>query len=278
MKFAASASERLRRVVRGILPAQLYCKLARAYDDGLCIRRVGYSEFRRLRSSRRGQPGPSHELVTFRIPTLAYPIEIRRGANDASELVYTAIREPYGIYSPPGPVRTIVDAGAHIGDSSAWYLTKFPEACVIAVEPHPANFRMLQRNCAPYGSRAVLVPAALWSSDSRVAIQECERMDAISVHASPDARIPAICMTTLMERTGVSEIDVFKCDVEGAETEIFSSGCDAWLSKTRSVIVEVHGPAALRVVSAAMRRNAFQHLIYRNLHVFYRSRYARVDS
>src|ERR1035438_2312224 len=263
-------TERLRRIVRGISPANLYCTLAHAYDDVLCIRKMEYSQYRRLKSSRRGKPGADQELETFRIPTLAHPIEIRRGANDALELVYTAIREPYGIYAPPAPVRTIVDAGAHIGDSSAWYLTKFPKARVIALEPHPGNFKMLQRNCAPYGARAVLVPAALWSSDSKVAIMECERMDAISVHASPGAGIPAISMTTLMERTGVSEIDVFKCDVEGAESEIFSGDCDNWLSKTRCIIMEVHGPAALRVVSTAMRRNAFQHLAYRNLHVFYR--------
>ena len=51
-------------------------------------------------------------------------------------------------------IRLVIDCGANVGYSSAYFLSRFPECVVIAVEADPENFEMLRRNLAPYGERA----------------------------------------------------------------------------------------------------------------------------
>jgi hypothetical protein len=35
-------------------------------------------------------------------------------------------------------------------------------------------------------------------------------------------------------------IDLLKIDIEGAESELFRSNYESWLSKTRAIVVEIH--------------------------------------
>ena len=40
-----------------------------------------------------------------------------------------------------------MDAGASIGDTTAWFLSKFLSATVIALEPDSENYALLRKNC-----------------------------------------------------------------------------------------------------------------------------------
>ena len=51
----------------------------------------------------------------------------------------------------------ILDLGANVGYSSAYFLSRYRKSPVVAVEPDPDNFAILQRNLAPYVSRANVI-------------------------------------------------------------------------------------------------------------------------
>jgi hypothetical protein len=54
--------------------------------------------------------------------------------------------------------------------------------------------------------------------------------------------VDAITLTQLLERTAVTGfIDLLKCDIEGAEAEVFSD-CRAWIKRVRNLVIELHLP------------------------------------
>lgn len=268
---AMSRGERFRRVVRTLLPWNLYIPLAKMLDAAYCISTLGFAQSLRLRALSTGSPECSHALETLKIPTLRYPIHVRPGSSDLEEVIYTTIRQAYRHYLPSGPVRVVIDAGAYIGDSTAWYLSKFPEATVVAIEPNPENFRLLEMNCRPYGERAQPVLAALWSKTGRLDLSHTAAWDSVSVRqAQGGTDCQGISMPDLMRSHAVTTVDVLKLDIEDAELSPFSTQCDTWLSQVRTIAIEIHSRSSLEAVMAATRRHHFSHRVYRNLHFFSR--------
>ena len=75
----------------------------------------------------------------------------------------TPVLEKLRPYMRPGS--TVIDAGAALGDHTAYYLDCVgPEGKVIAIEPHPVMFECLQRNCP----RALCLRCALGDSERQV--------------------------------------------------------------------------------------------------------------
>jgi FkbM family methyltransferase len=245
--------------------------LSRSLDASVSISKLGWKGYRHFRSLFPDRTGFSNHAEPIVIPGLSHPIFVRPGSSDLAQVRYTLIREEFGVWLPPPPVRVIIDAGANIGDSSIWYLSKFTEARVIAIEPDPDNFALLEMNCRPYAERTNLVQGALWSKEGTVNLQAAQQKDAISVSAKPGVGVcRAVSVPFLMRHYNVSTIDIFKCDIEGAELEVFSSGCDEWLCQTRCLVVETHGNECLASVEAATRRHGFRNKVYRTLHIFHR--------
>jgi hypothetical protein len=60
-------------------------------------------------------------------------------------------------------VRLIIDCGANVGYSSAYFLSRFPYCQVIAVEADPDNFVILRRNLDRYEDRVRLIHVGVWS-------------------------------------------------------------------------------------------------------------------
>jgi FkbM family methyltransferase len=57
----------------------------------------------------------------------------------------------------------VIDCGANIGLSTLYFLTRFPNAHLIAIEPDPDNFKMLAGNTAGFSGRKTLLQAAVWN-------------------------------------------------------------------------------------------------------------------
>jgi FkbM family methyltransferase len=271
-----SITERVRQVIRAFVPRQVYACLAMATDAAFCTTRLGMAEYLRLRSMRcasRCASSPNIRQTVF-IPRLLHPIQIRPGTTDVDELIYTTIRETYGVYLPTAPVHSILDAGANIGDSTCWYLSRFPDARVIALEPDSDNFELLRINCRSYGKRAVLLHAALWDSKACLHVQGSCDCDAISVlsPASHTVRATqtceAFCVSDILNASGIDILDILKCDIEGAERQVFSApDATQWLKRTRCVVIEVHSPECLDAVLKPVLELKFTHKVYRNLHI-----------
>ena len=55
----------------------------------------------------------------------------------------------------------MIDAGAFIGDTAAYFLSRFSNLHVTAIEPNLDNFTLARTNLAPYGDRVNLLNQAL---------------------------------------------------------------------------------------------------------------------
>jgi predicted O-methyltransferase YrrM len=95
-------------------------------------------------------------------------IFIRPGTPDVSTIINNVIREEYGHFSYAGDPQWMVDAGAYIGDTAAYFLSRFPRFRVIALEPNPPAFAMASQNLKPYGERVILMKKGLWVDDQNV--------------------------------------------------------------------------------------------------------------
>ena len=139
-------------------------------------------------------------------------------------------------------VKTVVDLGANIGLSALYFLQQYPQAQVICIEPDASNFEMLQKNFSQEiktGKVKVLQEAAM-GTDGFVSFESADaKYNSRVTQDGTGKKIPAISMVSLMQRAGISHIDILKIDVEGAEKYIFSGNID-WLQKVDNILLETH--------------------------------------
>ncbi len=166
------------------------------------------------------------------------------------------------------PIQTaklILDCGANVGYSSAYFLSRYPESTVIAIEPDVDNFKMLERNLAPYGDRYKGICSAIWShstgmvlSEDRLGVgDECART-VRPVHADEKPEFMAIDIGSILDRSGFDRISILKVDIEGAERIVFASNYESWLSCVDSLVIELHDAECIRVFQNAIVHQNFE--------------------
>jgi FkbM family methyltransferase len=134
---------------------------------------------------------------------------------------------------PPGG--TYVDVGANVGVLACAVAAQDPRTRVIAFEPHPRTFRLLERNVRLNGFENVSLhnlglgsePSTLYMSDRR-----SDDMNFIS-----DAGVPVRVATLDDLLADVERIDLLKIDVEGYELEVLRGGSRT-IARTREVYFE----------------------------------------
>jgi FkbM family methyltransferase len=130
-------------------------------------------------------------------------------------------------------VRTIVDIGAHVGSFTVLCHHFWPNAKIVAVEPHPESFELLQFNTAHIPeSQLLLVNAAISKkpgkcllaspvSHSRVAEYVPDLWESLQPrHRDFGIEVSSLTVEQLWAKInewGISEIDLLKLDCEGAE-------------------------------------------------------------
>lgn len=160
-------------------------------------------------------------------------LPLRFAGQDISMYIYDAahiaalqevyLEEEYR-WCPIADPRYIIDIGAHIGDTTRYYHARFPNATIIAVEPSPDNFALLQKNCQgiPY---IKTIQAAVSSSDGTLELHRGASSLGYSVKRRANevdrVSVPAMTLTTLLKTYGVATADVIKFDIEGGEEHLF---------------------------------------------------------
>lgn len=118
-----------RKSARLFLPGPLFRAVAEWYNKRCCKRHIRAEDYSRFVSLLYGNfTTADRSMVQVHIDQLQHPLYARAGTPDAVEIVHSVIREAYGKYLPDGEVKFVIDAGAYIGDATAWYLSKFPKA------------------------------------------------------------------------------------------------------------------------------------------------------
>lgn len=247
--------ERLRRVARAGLgvDSALYRTLAGVADLLAVARSDGLPTWRLLRRLAR-TPRDSGPPVPVGLRTLAHPILIRPGTDDVRAVLDNIVREEYGDFRAGDAPAWMIDAGAYIGDTAAYFLSRFARLHVVALEPNPPSHALARRNLEPYGDRATLLACGLSGSGEPMRVDG--RETGASLAPSEDG-IPCTTVPALLDRFGIARLDILKLDVEGAEESIFREAADVWLPRVDRILIEIHGPDILAVVSRALRENGF---------------------
>ena len=172
--------------------------------------------------------------------TLEIPAEDRSGLGRSRETTHLAALLRPGM--------TVVDVGAGIGFCTALFAHRTgPSGQVVAAEPHPENFELLQRNVTRNGYPNAQVVHAAVTTDSRARLtRSTTHHGRHSLHPgnvlNPQAGslpVPAVTLDRLVcaAAAGDRAVDLLKVDVEGAELDVLRSG-PAMLRTARRVWLE----------------------------------------
>jgi FkbM family methyltransferase len=151
------------------------------------------------------------------------------------------------VYDPPDDVDDaircvgdrlrIVDLGANIGLATLFFLARYPNAEVTAVEPDAANAAILAKNIDVnrLGGRVDVIEACAAACDGSVRFQASS--DVLSRRASVGEKgveVPTIDVFRFLEHA-----DLLKMDIEGGEWDILLD--IRWLAiGVRAVVLEYH--------------------------------------
>lgn len=100
-----------------------------------------------------------------------YPLLCRPRSSDPSVFNQIFVLREYAMLDNLR-VSLVIDCGANVGYSSAYFLNQFPDCTLIAVESDDGNFQMLAKNLAPYGTRARAIHSAVWSHPASLTFSE----------------------------------------------------------------------------------------------------------
>jgi FkbM family methyltransferase len=180
----------------------------------------------------------------------AHAVLMRTGTSDREVLGQIFIQREYEPLELSQP-KMILDLGANVGYSSAYFLSKYPTANVLAVEPDPGNYAICCRNLAPFGQRAKVIQGAAWVERTKLVLERGSFRDGrewttqvklAKEEVTPSASIDGYDMCTLIDLCGAAEIDLLKIDIERSELELFSRNTQSWLPRIRNLCIELHGP------------------------------------
>lgn len=176
-----------------------------------------------------------------------FPLVCRPETSDRNVFRQIFIEREYSCLDGLSNVDLVIDCGANVGYSSAYFLTSFPKCKVICIEPDPLNFAVLQKNLAPYGERVKLLNAGVWSHSTGLKILTTPYRDgrewAVQVREclpEEDPEMQGIDIGTLLDESGLKEVSILKMDIEGAEAVVFSSNYESWLPQVKNIVIELH--------------------------------------
>src|ERR1700739_3630747 len=212
------------------------------------LRRLGVRGTALLLSQRLGLPlGRKGGSRALRVRRLPHALICRAGTSDVHVFSDVFLHDQYAPAADFADVGLIIDCGANVGYTSAYFLSRYPNAELIAVEPDPDNFELLQANTQFYGERVITLRSAVWSHRAKLAIAEKSRgrgeewgRQVTETDSLDDASVMAVSIGELLRDSGHSRISILKMDIEGAEQVVFSEGYESWLPKVDNLLIELH--------------------------------------
>jgi FkbM family methyltransferase len=221
----------MKNIIRNMLPLGLYQRFARLYYYVAALRE-GPSFVLKLAFSR--------GVVTHLFSALTHPFSFPVNEENRKVVLGNFIMRELLAGPLPTEAKFIVDAGGYIGDSGALFLSRYPQAHCLVLEPGRAHV-WAEKNLAAYGTRAILRKAALMATPGSFQIHEADTGS--HVVAATDGKLEVITMQQVMALSPSGRIDILKIDIEGAEVELFRGSCD-WLRAVDCISIELHGETA----------------------------------
>jgi FkbM family methyltransferase len=130
----------------------------------------------------------------------------------------------YGLRNSRRKLNVIIDAGAHVGFFTMYGLNFIDvKGKIIALEPSPGNFlrliRHLNLNSTKIKGSVLPLPYALSDKDGEVFLEITEDTETSHITKFPKKAVKckSITLASLIKSFGLSQVDILKLDVEGAE-------------------------------------------------------------
>jgi FkbM family methyltransferase len=184
----------------------------------------------------------------------------RPGTSDLDVFRQIFLEREYSCLDRAENVELVIDCGANVGYSSAYFLSRFPSCRVLAVEPDTGNFAAAQLNLAPYGDRVRLIRSAVWPRTAGLKISETPYRDgrewAVQVREATAGETPdmtAVDIGSLWAESGSRSISILKIDIEAAERYVFAENYESWLSAVENLVIELHDQECREVFFRAIR-------------------------
>ncbi|MDO5561650.1 MAG: FkbM family methyltransferase [bacterium] len=145
----------------------------------------------------------------------------------------------------------IIDGGAHIGLSSLYFKHLYPQARILAFEPNPTTFTLLEKNVQQNHLEEITLYQKALSQHNGQANFFADKTDWQWLSTSSfienawngqqKIQSPITVETTRLDQylAALPRIDLLKLDIEGAETSVIMSIRDQ-LEKIQNLIFEFH--------------------------------------
>jgi len=195
------------------------------------------------------RPDPRNQPDIERISEINYtgiphPIWLRAGTSDERVFRDVLLERGYD-FDIPGNPEFILDCGANIGLASIFFMSRFPSAHIVAVEPEDSNFRLLEHNLSYYYPRAECLRNAIWNCNTELSVKNLRSAGKWAFvvgkrESMEEGDLTSITIADIMKKYNRDSIDILKVDIEGAELELFSSNYEYWLPKTKAIMIETH--------------------------------------
>jgi FkbM family methyltransferase len=193
-----------------------------------------------------------------------HPLYCRPNSSDYEVFHQVFYQREYSCLDDIHKAELIIDCGANVGYSSAYFLTRYPAAKVIAIEPDKGNFEMLQRNVALYGVRAEPIHSAIWSHPRGLVISDDRYRDGREwtrqvreCRGGEPAQMTAVDVASLLDASGSKTISILKVDIERAEAVVFATNYDKWINRVDNIVIELHDDECAAVFFKAIANLPF---------------------
>jgi FkbM family methyltransferase len=202
-------------------------------------------------------------FVRLRSKHAAHPLRCRPGPMDLRIFDEVFVVRSHQCLDDLQNIEFIVECGANVGYASAYLLTRFPSARLLALEPDPDLLPTLEANLAPYGDRARALGQAIWPHPAEIVLAETaafhngqgwKRRTRVPLPGEV-ADVTATDIPTLLAQSGFDRISLLKLNIGGAESALFAAHVQSWIGKVDQIAIEVHEPegreAFMKTISAA---------------------------
>lgn len=205
------------------------------------------------------------KLVSLSTPLAEFQLNARLGSSDFDVFYQIFIQREYReMTAVESEIKWIIDCGANVGYSAAYFASRFKNATVIALEPDPENFAILVKNIEPYQGRLIAVQAGIWHSDGELVLVKGEFGDGREwasqtrmVSKGEKADVIVYGIKTIMSQFNINVIDILKIDIEGAELDLFSMQVSEWLPYVNQLVIELHGSECVHSFYSALKETDF---------------------
>jgi FkbM family methyltransferase len=156
----------------------------------------------------------------------------------------------------------VLDLGANVGFSAAYFLSVFPKARIVAVEPDERNLAICKVNLWPYGDRVLLLHGAAWSRTATLRLSKgaygdgrewATQVDELIEGKQTSVNVQAWDVGRLIDMSGGSAVDLLKVDIERAELSVFGESAGSWLHRVHNICIELHGKDCEEAFFAALK-------------------------